>query len=339
MDKSSIAALSALGYAPDREGLSKFQQDRGLEVTGEPNGQTRSLLTLLTCNDPQEALLGDADGDGRLTVKDAGKIVGSLLWGRGEAQAQWDADGSGKVDIKDAAFLLKCFLGRATPKTQAPPEPAATADDAAEQVLLALSTVSPLRRQLVQTLLPFAIDPHGEKVLPYPKSLYIWGANLFSSQGELFYPTAMTVETLALKKPAFFTAGRRELMLMALQHAAAKGERLTGADCSGAIVGLWRKLGLWEAGFDATAKELMQAPYSSAIRKEDLLPGDLVGFEGHIGLYAGAGRVIEWVGGAYGCQLTRLTGRCCWSFTERRLIHMQTDFVSFSRPSFLIDED
>ena len=62
-----------------------------------------------------------------------------------------------------------------------------------------------------------------------------------------------------------------------------------------------------------------------------------MGFDGHIGLYAGAGRVVEWAGGAYGCQLTRLVGRCCWSFTERRLVRMQKDFEVFARPFFFID--
>ena len=127
------------------------------------------------------------------------------------------------------------------------------------------------------------------------------------------------------------------MMLSALQNAAALGDPLSGADCSGAVVGLWRKFGLVDGKFDAVANRLLKEPLSYPVKKEELLPGDLVGFDGHIGLYAGAGRVVEWAGGAYGCQLTRLTGRCCWSFTEKRLVRMQKDFEAFTRPFFFID--
>ena len=127
------------------------------------------------------------------------------------------------------------------------------------------------------------------------------------------------------------------MILSALQNAASLGAPLSGADCSGAIVGLWRKFDLVVPTFDAIANRLLRAPLSHPIEKEELLPGDLVGFDGHIGLYTGAGRVVEWVGGAYGCQLTRLVGRCCWSFTEKKLIRMQKDFEVFTRPFFFID--
>ena len=340
--------LRALGYeagAGDRftqntaRGLYALQQDRGLDPTGQGDSRTRSLLSLLVCNDPGEAFYGDADGDGQLTVKDVGLVLKSLLTGKASPTVALDADGSGKVDLGDAMYLLKCLTGRAAPKPNAPwidPE-AGVGEDAQRAVNEALLTVSPLRRQLVECALPFAFDPHGTEVAAFPKSLYIWGANLFGPDKSLYCPTSASVELLAARKPAFFTGGRREMILSALQNAASLGAPLSGADCSGAVVGLWRRFDLVDPTFDAVANQLLKEPLSRPISREDLRPGDLVGFDGHIGLYAGAGRVVEWAGGAYGCQLTKLVGRCCWSFTERRLIRMQKDFEVFTRPFFLVD--
>lgn len=340
--------LRALGYEAgtgDRfiqataRGLYALQKDRGLEATGEGDNRTRSLLSLLICNDPGEAFYGDADGDGQLTVKDVGVILKSLLTGKTEPTVALDADGSGKVDLNDALYLVKCLTGRAAPKPNAPwidPE-TGVGEDAQKTVEEALLTVSPLRKQLVEAALPFAFDPHGAQVAAFPKSLYIWGGNLYDPDGALYCPTSAAIELLAARKPAFFSGGRREMMLSALQNAASLGDALSGADCSGAIVGLWRRFGLVEGTFDAIANKLLREPLSRPIPREELLPGDLVGFDGHIGLYAGAGRVVEWAGGAYGCQLTRLVGRCCWSFTEKRLVRMQKDFEVFTRPVFFID--
>lgn len=341
-------SLRTLGYeagAGDRftqrtaRGLYALQTDRGLDATGKGDSRTRSLLSLLVCNDPGEAFYGDADGDGQLTVKDVGIVIKSLFTGKTEPTVALDADGSGKVDLGDALYLLKCLAGFAAPKPNAPwidPE-AGVGEDALKAVNEALGTVSPLRRQLVEAALPFAFDPHGTEVAAFPKSLYVWGANLYGPDKELYCPTSAAIELLAARKPAFLDAGRREMILSALQNAASLGDALSGADCSGAIVGLWRKFDLVEGKFDAVANKLLHAPLSFPIEKEDLLPGDLVGFDGHIGLYAGAGRVVEWAGGAYGCQLTRLTGRCCWSFTERRLVKMQKDFEVFTRPFFFME--
>ena len=340
--------LRALGYEAgtgDRftqntaRGLYALQQDRGLDPTGQGDSRTRSLLSLLVCNDPGEAFYGDADGDGQLTVKDVGLVLKSLLTDKASPTVALDADGSGKVDLGDALYLIKCLTGRAAPKPNAPwidPE-AGVGEDARKAVDEALLTVSPLRRQLVECALPFAFDPHGTEVAAFPKSLYIWGANLFGPDKSLYCPTSASVELLAARKPAFFTGGRREMILSALQNAASLGAPLSGADCSGAIVGLWRRFDLVDPTFDAVANQLLKEPLSRPIRRQDLRPGDLVGFDGHIGLYAGAGRVVEWAGGAYGCQLTKLVGRCCWSFTERRLIRMQKDFEVFTRPFFLVD--
>ena len=300
-------SLRTLGYeagAGDRftqataRGLFALQEDRGLPPTGRGDSRTRSLLSLLVCNDPGEAFYGDADGDGQLTVKDVGLVLRSLFSGKAAPTVALDADGSGRVDLRDALYLIRCLTGRAAPKPNAPwidPE-AGVGEDAMGAVQEALRSVSPLRRQLVEAALPFCYDPHGAEIAAFPKSLYIWGANLYGPDKALYCPTSAGLELLARRKPAFFDGGRREMMLSALQNAASLGDRLSGADCSGAVVGLWRKFDLVDGRFDAIANRLLKAPLSVPIPKADLLPGDLVGFDGHVGLYAGAGRVVEWAG-------------------------------------------
>ena len=260
--------LRALGYEAGRgdrftqataRGLFALQTDRGLEPTGVGDSRTRSLLSLLACNDPGEAFYGDADGDGQLTVKDMGIVLKSLFTGKTTPTVALDADGSGKVDLNDALYLIKCITGRAAPKPNAPwidPE-AGVGEDALKSVTEALADVAPLRRQLVEAALPFAFDPHGEHTAAFPKSLYLWGANLYGPDKELYCPTSATVELLAARKPAFFDGGRREMILSALQNAASLGDPLSGADCSGAIVGLWRKFGLVDGKFDAIANKLL----------------------------------------------------------------------------------
>ena len=188
--------LRALGYEAgtgDRftqstaRGLFSLQTDRGLEATGEGDCRTRSLLSLLICNDPGEAFYGDADGDGQLTVKDVGVVLKSLLISKVAPTVALDADGSGRVDVKDALYLMKCLTGRAAPRPNAPwidPE-AGVGEDALQAVAQALQSVSPLRRQLVEAALPFCYDPHGPQVAAFPKSLYIWGANLYGPDGDL----------------------------------------------------------------------------------------------------------------------------------------------------------
>ena len=198
-------SLRARGYeagAGDRftqataRGLFALQRDRGLDATGQGDSRTRSLLSLLACNDPGEAFFGDADGDGQLTVKDVGVVLKSLLRGKRSPTVALDADGSGKVDLKDALYLLKCLTGRAAPKPHAPwidPE-AGVGEDAQKAVQEALQGVSPLRRQIVEAALPFCYDPHGTEAAAFPKSLYIWGANLYDPDGSLHCPTSASID-------------------------------------------------------------------------------------------------------------------------------------------------
>lgn len=310
-----------------------FQQERGLPVTGEADIRTRALLTLLSRNDTDEPVFfGDADRDGMLTAKDALLIVRSLLSpARNNDLTLLDANGDGRIDGKDALFLVKCLFGKA--RVRSVREKAAGLCDepavSVKSLLAGLDRETPLRRALVTEALQFAYDPLTEPLRPFPRSLYLWGADLYTEKKELFCPAPADIEWAAVKRPAFFNGGRRELMLRALTG----GEKLSAADCSGAIVGLWRRFSLCEPSFDAPAAVLMTM--GKKIPVEALRPGDLVGFPGHIGLYAGSGAVVEWVGGAFGCQLTRLFDRRCWSFTDKKLVSMKAQFDSFLRPDCL----
>lgn len=312
-----------------------FQKDRGLPPTGEADSRTRALLILLSRNDTDELFFyGDADKDGMLTPKDALLTLRALLSpARGEEAWLYDANGDGAINANDALFLVKCLFGkeRVRPLRERAKTVDAEPSAAARDILTALESETPLRRALVTEALRFAWDPLTEPLRPFPRSLYLWGANLYTEERTLFCPAPADIELAALKRPGFFKEGRKELMLRALAQGRGK---LSAADCSGAIVGLWRRFSLCEPDFDAPAIQLMKM--GAPVAAEELRPGDLTGFPGHIGLYAGCGTVVEWVGGAFGCQLTRLNERRCWSFAEKRFVILQKRFETFTRPDCLL---
>ena len=173
--------LRALGYEAgtgDRftqstaRGLFSLQTDRGLEATGEGDCRTRSLLSLLICNDPGEAFYGDADGDGQLTVKDVGVVLKSLLISKVAPTVALDADGSGRVDVKDALYLMKCLTGRAAPRPNAPwidPE-AGVGEDALQAVAQALQSVSPSGGSWWRRRCPSATTPTGPRWRRSPRA-------------------------------------------------------------------------------------------------------------------------------------------------------------------------
>lgn len=55
------------------------------------------------------------------------------------------------------------------------------------------------------------------------------------------------------------------------------------------------------------------------VEQTQLLPADLLHKSGHIGLYAGGGYAVEWMGGAYGCQLTKLNDRRGWNYVKGKM--------------------
>lgn len=190
-----------------------------------------------------------------------------------------------------------------------------------------LANVSELRQKIVLEILNYAYD---KDVPGEPRALYIFGANLYDKDLKLNYADAAEIEKHAKRYPTYFNGGRKEWMLEQVK----KNPRLAASDCSGMEVGYLRKHKLVPSSFDTTANNFTTAKqYSTPINKKDLKPGDWVGKAGHIGTYVGGGLVVEFYGGAYGCQLTELNNRRGWNFVAKRL-EAGSPWTRFCRPKF-----
>lgn len=196
---------------------------------------------------------------------------------------------------------------------------------AAAAIAPELARISSLRQELVLHALSFAYDPLAPSA--YPHSLYIRGGNLYNTDLRINVITPARIEAGAKRQPEYYSQGRKEMMLAAVRA----DPSTTGADCSGGIVGLMRHFELVAPAFDATADLLSGDRYSTAIKKEALRAGDWVGRTQHIGIYVGGGYVVEWMGGAYGCQLTQLDARRGFRFTTHQLMR-QSPWTRFRRP-------
>lgn len=190
-----------------------------------------------------------------------------------------------------------------------------------------LANVSELRQKIVLEILNYAYD---KDVPGEPRALYIFGANLYDQDLKLNYADAAEIEKHAKRYPNYFNGGRKEWMLEQVK----KNPKLPASDCSGMEVGYLRKHKLVPSSFDTTANNFTTAKqYSTPINKKDLKPGDWVGKAGHIGTYVGGGLVVEFYGGAYGCQLTELNNRRGWNFVAKRL-EAGSPWTRFCRPKF-----
>ena len=190
-----------------------------------------------------------------------------------------------------------------------------------------LANVSELRQKIVLEILNYAYD---KDVPGEPRALYIFGANLYGKDLKLNYADAAEIEKHAKRYPTYFNGGRKEWMLQQVK----KNPKLPASDCSGMEVGYLREHKLVPSSFDTTANNFTTAKqYSTPINKKDLKPGDWVGKAGHIGTYVGGGLVVEFYGGAYGCQLTELNNRRGWNFVAKRL-EAGSPWTRFCRPTF-----
>ena len=81
-----------------------------------------------------------------------------------------------------------------------------------------------------------------------------------------------------------------------MQQAVISNPDITGADCSGGMIGLMRFFGLVRPNVDNTANGLLGSGFSTVIGVGETTPGDFCGKSGHIGLYVGGG-IYRRVGG------------------------------------------
>lgn len=181
---------------------------------------------------------------------------------------------------------------------------------ATEAVRSALVGVSALRRGIVLDALQFAFDRTVGGA--YPLSLYIRGGNLYTTALKPNIITLSTIASGASRQPEYYDNGRREMMEATVRS----NPSVTGADCSGGVVGLLRHAGVVSKGFDLSADGF--ASRYAGIGRDALRPADLVHKSGHIGVFVGGGYVVEWMGGAYGCQLTKLLDRRGYSFVTKK---------------------
>ncbi|MEN6593844.1 MAG: peptidoglycan-binding domain-containing protein [Clostridiaceae bacterium] len=205
--------------------------------------------------------------------------------------------------------------------------PSNIGDTAAGSIASDLARVSESRKAIVLDALQFAYDPKVPVELPL--SLYIRGGNLYNAD---LLPNVITLARIASgasRQPEYYDGGRREMM----ERAVRANPSITGADCSGGVVGLLRHARVASKGFDLSANGFFASASCKKIEQSALLPADFLHKNGHIGLYAGGGYAVEWMGGAYGCQLTRLSARRGWNFVTGRL-DKSGDWTGFLQPDY-----
>lgn len=176
-----------------------------------------------------------------------------------------------------------------------------------------LENTSEMRRNICLDILKYAFDP--EYRAPGVRALYMWGGNLYNTDLKLNIATATKIEVGAKRYPAKYDGGRKEWMLSEVK----KNPNLPASDCSGMEVGWLRKFKLTNNRFDQNANSLGSAQFSIKCEIGNLKPGTFAHRNGHLGTYVGGGYIVEFVGGAYGCQLTKRTDRKVWNFVEQKM--------------------
>lgn len=194
------------------------------------------------------------------------------------------------------------------------------------QIAADLAKVNELRQKMCLEILDYAYDQDAGGEC---RGLYMIGGNLYNKDLTINIPTAADVRKQADRRPDYYDGGREEWIIKQL----ARDPKLPASDCSGMEIGLMRKYGLISNGTDTTANVLStKATWSTKITRKELMAGDWVAKDGHIGMYVGGGYVVEFYGGAYGCQLTNVDNRIGYNFVERKL-YRGGAWTRFRRPT------
>lgn len=198
--------------------------------------------------------------------------------------------------------------------------------DKREKIEAEIKNISKLRQEIILEILNYAYD---KDVPGDVRALYIFGANLYDTNLKINYADEAEINRASRIYPQYFNNGRKEWM----KEQVKRNPKLPASDCSGMEVGYLRKHKLVSNSFDTTANNLCSDKCSSTISKNELKPGDWVGFNGHIGTYVGAGYVVEFAGGAYGCQLTKLYDRELYDFIKKKIVQGSA-WTKFRKPKF-----
>lgn len=190
------------------------------------------------------------------------------------------------------------------------------AEPARTEIAQALAGASAKRREICLLALQYCVDRNANPKLL--KGFYIRGANLFDKDLSLHTMTKARLDTYFRRTAyePYYDGGRKEMML---RQASAKNYSIPGADCSGFIVGLWRKTKVVKNDFDASANTLYN---SYCVPTKNPQPGDLAHKDGHIGIYVSGGKnglIVESAGGGYGVQLSRPKDRRLLNFVDRKI--------------------
>lgn len=203
----------------------------------------------------------------------------------------------------------------------------------AERIATGLGGISRARRIIVLEALKYAYDP--DVPTHFPISLYIRGANLYDKYDQTT-PNIITLDRIqegAVRQPHFFPDQKSKLM----RETVTLFKNVLGADSSGAIIGLCHFAKVCKPGTDVTANVLSTDRYSTLIEDDaHLIPGDWVCKKNHIGLYVGGGYIVEWIGGAYGCQLTSINPddkRIAYNFITNEFAELAS-WESYRRPKW-----
>ncbi len=172
----------------------------------------------------------------------------------------------------------------------------------------------------------------------WPCGSYIFGANLYKPDLTVQIPTVEYINDRAEKRPAFFTGGRKEFLIKHYLDSVKKGIPQACCDCSGLLVGIWRKFQIVSRTFDATANSIYKN-YCKNIDKSSLRPADCLfrrtssGLP-HMGMYLGSQWTIEAVGTAYGIQISKLNDHEVRNQMTGKVVEKSL-FNLFGRPKFV----